>query len=195
MNYPLSLSFKLLAIANQIYVRDASGALVFYVKQKAFKLKEAITVFADEGQTQPYFTINADRIIDFSARYHFADMSGRPLGSIKRQGMRSLWKASYEIMEGENVALRINEENGWVKVLDAMLSEVPVVGMFTGYFFNPSYLVTRPDGTPVFRLKKEPAFFEGKFAIEHIGQLHNQDDEFRAVLGMMMMILLERSRG
>lgn len=36
---------------------------------KAFKLKEAITVFADEAQTRPLYHINAGRVIDFSATY------------------------------------------------------------------------------------------------------------------------------
>jgi uncharacterized protein YxjI len=194
MNYPLDLSFKLLALASQIYVRDAQGNLVFYVKQKMFKLKEAITVFADEAQTQPQFTINADRVLDFSARYHFAAANGAPVGSIKRQGMKSLWKARYDIMEGENVVMTIQEENGWIKVLDALVGEVPVVGMFTGYLFNPSYIVARADGTQVMRLTKQPAFFEGKFKLELIGQLHPQE-EVRTVLGVLMMLLLERSRG
>ena len=47
MNYPLDLSFKILAIAPQISVSDANGALVLYVKQKAFKLKEDVTIYAD----------------------------------------------------------------------------------------------------------------------------------------------------
>ena len=64
MNYPLKLSFKLLAIASQIYVRDANGNLLGYVKQKLFKLKENIDVFADEGQTQLLFNIKADRMLD-----------------------------------------------------------------------------------------------------------------------------------
>ncbi len=195
MNYPLNLSFKILALASQIYVRDAQGNLVFYAKQKMFKLKEAITIFADEGQTQPQFTINADRVIDWSARYHFAAMNGAPLGSVKRQGMKSIWKARYDIMEGENVVMTIQEENGWVKVFDALIGEIPVVGMFTGYLFNPTYLVARPDGTPVMRLSKEPAFFEGKFKLELLGQLQSQHEETRTVLGVLMMLLLERSRG
>ena len=44
MNYPLNLSFKLLALASQIYVRDANGNLIGYVKQKLLKLKEDINV-------------------------------------------------------------------------------------------------------------------------------------------------------
>jgi uncharacterized protein YxjI len=194
MNYPLDLSFKLLALASQIYVRDASGNLVLYAKQKMFKLKEAITIFADEGQTQPLYTINADRVLDFSARYHFAAVNGAPIGSIKRQGMKSIWRARYDLMDGENIVMTIHEENGWVKVLDALIGEVPVLGMFTGYLFNPTYLVARPDATPVMRITKQPAFFEGKFKLEQIGQLHPQE-ELRTVLGVLMMLLLERSRG
>ena len=43
------------------------GNLIGYVKQKMFKLKEDINIFADENQTQQRFNIKADRVIDFSA--------------------------------------------------------------------------------------------------------------------------------
>ena len=64
MEYPLELSFKIFALTPQISVTDASGRLVFYVKLKMFKLKDLVTIFADEAQTQPIYHINADRIID-----------------------------------------------------------------------------------------------------------------------------------
>ncbi len=67
MNFPIELSFKLLALASQIYIRDASGNMIGYVKQKMFKLKEDINIFTDENQTQQRFNIKADRVIDFSA--------------------------------------------------------------------------------------------------------------------------------
>lgn len=195
MNYPLKLSFKLLAIAQQISMVDAAGAQIAYVKQKAFKLKEDVQVFADKEQTRLLFTIKADRIIDFNARYRFADATGNPLGSIKRQGMKSLWKSHYEVMDqGEIVVLTIREEKPWVKVMDALLSEIPILGMFTGYLFHPSYLITRPDGTVILRLVKEPAFFEGKFRLEQVTQL-TPDEETRGLLGVLMMTLLERARG
>ncbi len=195
MNYPLDLSFKILAIAKQVFVHDASGKLVFYVKQKAFKLKEAITVFADEGQTQPLYHINADRVFDFSARYNFSDArNNATLGSIKRDGMRSIWKARYNVLAGEASEFSISEENAWVKVIDALVGEIPVVGIFSGYFFNPSYLVTRADGVPVMRLTKQPALLEGKFRMEKLAELR-PDEENRVVLGLLMMTLLERMRG
>lgn len=195
MNYPLKLSFKLLAIASQIYIRDANGQLIGYVKQKLLKLKEDINVFADEQQTQHLYNIKADRVIDFSARYNFTDAQGQKLGSIKRKGMRSIFRANYEVYDGhDSQVLQINEENGWIKVVDALIGELPIVGMFTGYFFNPSYIVSRLDNSPVARLKKQPAFLEGVFELEPLTQI-GADEEVRVVLSVLTMTLLERSRG
>jgi hypothetical protein len=194
LNYPLQLSFKILAIARQLSVTDSTGRLIFYVKQKAFKLKEAVTVFADEGQTQPLYMINADRVLDFSARYRFTDGRGAELGSVKRQGMKSIWRSRYDIMEGEQVVMTIQEANPWAKVLDSLFGEIPVIGMFSGYVFHPAYHVLRPDGAAIMRLVKEPAFFEGKFKIEKNGIL-NEREELLAVLSLLMMVLIERARG
>ena len=195
MNYPLQLSFKLLALASQIYVRDANGQLMGYVKQKLFKLKENIDVFADEGQTQLLFNIKADRVLDFSAGYNFTSAGGQTLGSVRRRGMRSIFKANYEVFDASgSQVMQIHEENGWIKVMDALLGELPLVGMFTGYFFNPSYIVARLDNTPVARLKKQPAFFEGAFGLELLGPVSG-DDETRVLLSVLTMTLLERGRG
>lgn len=195
MNYPLSLSFKLLALASQIYIRDANGNLIGYVKQKLLKLKEDINVFADENQSQLLFNIKADRVLDFSAKYNFTDAHGRHLGSIRRKGMRSIFKAHYEIFDStENQVFQINEENGWIKVVDALAGEIPVLGMFTGYFFNPAYILSRTNGAPVVRMQKQPAFFEGKFILEQKAQL-SPEEETRVLLSVLTMTLLERQRG
>jgi hypothetical protein len=66
--------------------------------------------------------------------------------------------------------------------------------LISGYFFNPSYIVTRPDGTQVVRLKKESSFFGRKFSVHKISDFQNGEEE-RLILGLMMMILLERRRG
>jgi uncharacterized protein YxjI len=195
MNYPVSLTFKLLALASQIYIHDSGGNLLGYVKQKLLKLKEDINVYADEQQTQLLFNIKADRVLDFSAKYNFTDNRGKHIGAIKRQGMRSIWKANYEVYDGnDNQALQIHEESAWVKVVDALIGEIPIVGMFSGYLFNPAYIVSRMDGTPVARVQKQPAFFEGKFVLDAKLQL-SDDEEMRVLLGVLTMTLLERSRG
>jgi len=195
MNYPIELTFKLLALASQIYIRDANGNLIGYVKQKLFKLKEDINVFADESQSKLLFNIKADRVIDFSARYNFTFGSGQFIGSIKRQGMRSIWKANYEISDANNQqVLQINEENPWTKVFDALVGEVPVVGMFTGYLFNPAYLLSQMNGSPIIRLQKQPAFFESKFLLTPQAQLSDSQESL-VLLSSLMLTLMERRRG
>jgi len=194
MNFPLDLSFKMVALNPQVKVSDASGRVVLYTKQKAFKLKEAVTVFADVEQTRPLYTINADRVLDFNARYTIADAAGRPLGAIARKGRKSLWRAQYEVTDGGGQPLTMQEENGWVKVGDALFGEIPLLGIFSGYLFNPSYLLTSAAGAPLMRLSKQPAFMEGKFRVEKLAEMSEQD-ETRAVLSFLMMVLLERRRG
>jgi uncharacterized protein YxjI len=195
MNYPIDLTFKLLALASQIYIRDANGQLVGYVKQKLLKLKEDINVFADEGQTQHLFNIKADRILDFSANYRFTSSSGQPIGSIRRRGMRSIFKANYEIFDAAgNQVMSIHEENAWIKVGNALIGELPIIGMFTGYFLNPAYIVSRMDGSPVARLAKQPAFFEGKFQLTPTAPVAAEDETI-VLLSVLTMTLLERMRG
>ena len=200
MHYPLALTFKFFAINPQVEVLDAGGGLVLYVRQKAFRLKEDITVYADREQTRPVFTLRADRVFDFSPTFRVADAQGALFGAIRREGLRSLWKTRYEIQDAEGRAiLRIHEDNPWVKVLDALVGEVPLVGAFSGYFLHPSYTVERASGEPqsgepVLRLTKQPSFTERRFRLDKVGDLAPVD-EARGLLGLLLMTLLERSRG
>src|SRR5690606_3705787 len=186
MKFPISFNFKVIALGNRIFARDADGRLIGYARQKLFKLKEDIRIFADESQTQLVHNIKADRIIDFSARYTFFDAAGRELGAIKRQGMRSIWKAEYELYDAAgSFVMKINEENAWRKVGDYFLSEIPIVGFFTGYFMNPSYIVTRPDGGLVARVDKQPAMFESKFELSTNAPL-GENEQTLVYLGSLM---------
>lgn len=196
MNFPLQVRFKRLAISSQIYLTDAAGNLVFYVKQKAFKLKEAITVFADEEQTRPLYRIAADRVLDFSARYHITREDGTPVATIGRKGMRSIWKAHYDLSIAGGPELVIREENAWVKVIDGIVGDIPIVGLFTGYMFHPAYRVTSPDeATLHLRVQKQPALFEGRYTIERPGSELTEEQQTAAVLGIQVLLLLERTRG
>ena len=194
MQFPIQIAFKLLAIAPQMYIRDHAGQNLGYVKQKLLAFKEKVTVFADDTQAQPIYTIGADRVIDFNAEYHFANPQGVRLGSAKRSGMRSLWKAHYVINVGDTAAFEVHEESALVRLIDGVIGEIPLVGALTGYFLNPVYLVTRMNGTPALRMVKQRSFLESLFTIEKQADLDNAEQE-AVMLGLMMIILLERSRG
>nr|WP_315870997.1 hypothetical protein [Trichocoleus desertorum] len=194
MQYPLTLTFKFWSLAPQLSVEDATGDTIFCIRQKLFKLKEVINVFADLQRTQLKYEIKADRIIDFSARYNFVDTNGRTMGAVKRRGMKSLWRAHYDIYDGETPVFTISEQNPWVKVMDSLFAEIPIVGLFTGYVFNPVYAVNRANGNPVMYLEKRPAFLSRIFTIKQVDQLSG-NEEAQVLLSLVMMLLLERNRG
>lgn len=80
------------------------------------------------------------------------------------------------------------------KVVESLLGEIPVVGLIAVYLLNPSYIVSDPNGTPLLRLTKKPAIFEGKFVLEKLNDF-SEDDELRSLLSLVMVVLLERKRG
>jgi uncharacterized protein YxjI len=194
MNYPVSLSFKLLALAPQIYVRDREGQLQMYVKQAMFRLKEAVSVYADDGQSQLLYTIKADRILDFNAEYQITDAAGSAIGSLKRHGRKSIFSANYEIFAGGTSVATIREESMWIRVLESLLSGLPLIGFLAIYLLNPTYLITRSDGTLILKLKKVPAFFEGRFEVSQEAPV-DPGEEGRTLAAVLMMTLLERARG
>lgn len=194
MQYPLELRFRLLTLGQRITATDSSGNVLMFIKQKMFKLKEKVEVYNDASQSNLLFQIAADRVIDWSANYHFTDASGNDWGAVRRKGMKSLWSAHYEVLHGDEVHMKIQEENPFKKLLESVLGEIPVLGFVFIMLLNPSYVVSRPDGTPLLRLVKRPAVFEGKFTLEKLNELP-EDDELRSLLALIMLVLLERGRG
>ncbi|WP_411827244.1 hypothetical protein [Luteolibacter sp. AS25] len=194
--YPLKISFKIIALASQATVTDANGRVLIYTKQKMFKFREHVEIFTDKSKSVLLAEIKANKVIDWSARYNFTESDGTEIGSVGRKGWRSIWKAHYECFNpGDNQSdFSIHEANPWSKVMDSLLGEIPVVGMFTGYFCHPSYIANRTAGGEAMRITKQAAMWEGKFAIEKLGELSPRE-ELNLILSFMMMILLERKRG
>ena len=90
--------------------------------------------------------------------------------------------------------MHINEEEPWKKLLEGLLGEIPIVGFLFIYLLNPSYLISMADGTPALRATKKPSIFERYFVIEKLADI-DEDDELRALLSLLMMVLLEKNRG
>lgn len=204
INYPLDIRFefhtlnpkakvKVSILVPQISVRDADGELLFYVKQKLFELKEKVTVFADQGQTRVLNRILADRIIDFSANYRIYDTTDTLIGTVRRKGLRSMWKATYEICEQNKSepSFTLMEKSFLVRAIDSFIGEFPFIG---GLIFNPTYLVQDKDGATVMKLIKRPSWLELKFRIEKLEAVSRKDEQL-LLLSLMMITLLERTRG
>lgn len=195
LHYPLFLKFKISTLSSDFNISDKNGNSLAYVRQKLFKLKEDVVVYNNESRTQENFRIRANQWIDFNASYAITDNTGKNLGKIARKGMRSIWKATYFVMDAfDNQKYKVQEENAWVKIIDGFFTEIPILGIFTGYFFNPTYIVHDNNGKEIYRLKKMPSFFCRKFQLDQINDI-SDEDETLVVLSLMMMVLLERAKG
>lgn len=196
LNYPLDFKFKITTLSSDFNITDRNGNYVAYVRQKMFKLKEDVIVFSNESRTKELFRIKANQWIDFNASYAITDQqTGKQFGNLSRKGMRSLWKSQYDIADsGGQTKYQINEDNGWIKVLDGILGEIPLIGMLSGYFLNPSYTVKDNSGREYFRLKKMPSLLGRKFQLDRLVDIADEDEAL-VILSFLMMVLLERERG
>ncbi len=195
LTFPLQFTFKITTLANDFVAQDANGSTIAFVRQKLMRLIDEVQVFNNESRSELNYTIRANKWLDFNTTYTFTSRAGYETGRLVRKGWVSLWKANYEIYDEKmKQDLLIREENPWAKVFDSMLGEIPILGFLSGYLFHPSYIITRPNGTEVVRLTKIPSFFGRRFTIYKLTDFEKGEEE-RVLLGLMMLILLERSRG
>ncbi|MEE9406684.1 MAG: hypothetical protein V3V28_01285 [Polaribacter sp.] len=195
IRFPVTFEFKISTLANDFTAKDSGGNTIAYVRQKMFKLKEDISVFNNDTKSSLNYKIKADKWLDFSTAYSFYDDKNKEFGKVVRKGWKSLWNAHYEIIDQhQKQQYIINEKNPWVKVLDSLLGEIPILSFFTGYLFNPTYLVKNTQGKTVVELTKLKSFFGKNFEISKVGELDSDDDD-RVMLALMMFVLLERRRG
>jgi uncharacterized protein YxjI len=196
LQYPLTLNFKIAALAPQISVTDAAGREILYVRQKLLKLRDRIKVFSDSSQSQELYEINADRVIDFSALFTFTDSQGRTAGSVQRQGMRSFWRATYDIQGPAGGPLyTIVEEQPWLKVIADLVEDVPFVGMFTTLLFSPTYGLQRAaTGRTDLRITKKKTMLSRTFTIDNLAGPLPAEEEVATLLGVLIMVLHERRR-
>ncbi len=85
------------------HIFDPSGRVVFYSKQKAFKLREDIRLYTGEDMIDEVLCIQARNIIDFSASYDVFDSSTHTkVGALRRKGIKSLLKDEWIILDAHD---------------------------------------------------------------------------------------------
>jgi len=193
LSYPVTATFSILSIGQTVRITDALGSLILYVKQKAFRLKADVVVFADESQTQAVYRIRGDRMMG-SVKYAVSNADGRPVGTLQRQWGSFLWSATYRVFDANDVELgTIRQQNPWVRVLHGLVEEIPIVGVVAQIFVNPTYVVEVPAGTTVMRLVKKASFTSRTFVIESVASLRPDTEEI-VLPAVITFALMERAR-
>ena len=108
--------FNFLGITCRIL--DGAGGLLFFIKMKAFKLKEDITIFRDAARTQPLINIKARQMMDISATYDVTDSTtGEVVGACRRKGLKSILKDEWEILDQDEALVGHAKEDSMLLAL------------------------------------------------------------------------------
>lgn len=107
----------------QFQIFDEENNLIGMSKQKAFKLKEDIRVFADEKMTDERMMIKARSILDFSSAYDVIKTATQELmGTYKRKGWSSMLRDSWLLMDPSgNEVGKIEEDSMMLAMLRRLI--------------------------------------------------------------------------
>jgi uncharacterized protein YxjI len=152
--------FKLFGEAFHVF-DPASGEVILYAEQRAFRLKEDFTVFADVSKAQPLLRITARQVLDISGTYDILDArTGEPVGACRRRGLRSMVRDSWEVFDASAQPLaQVDEDSLPLALVRRFLSDlVPQSFHVTDYggqelarfkqYFNPFVFKMELDFSP-----------------------------------------------
>ena len=143
------------------HVYNETGNLLFYSKQKAFKLREDFRIYSDESMTQELLTIKTPQIFDFGATYNVQDSTtGAPVGSIKRKAIKSIFKDEWTFQSNDG------QEVG-------TLSEKSMAGALLSRFIKlipQAYIIYSYDGRVVAEIQQHFNPFVLKYSMKLLTQ-------------------------
>jgi len=164
---------------------DTAGNLQFYIKQKAFKLKEEINVFGDEQQSDKRMVIKARSISDFSGGYDIIDAAtGETIGAGQRQGLKSMFKDEWDILDADGASCgKVVEQGGMFAVLRRMIK----LFQWIPQKYQVSYM-----GEPVGMIKQRFNPFQLAYDVQFD---EGTDFDPRLGVGMVVLLLAIEGRG
>lgn len=93
-----------------LYRVTAGGRPVAFVRQARLKVKEEITFYADEGQTEELFRLKARAVLELGGRYDVTETDGTRVGTIEKVFGKSLLRSTWRILDADEQELAVARE-------------------------------------------------------------------------------------
>ncbi len=93
----------------------ADGSLALIVEQPWFRLRGELILYGDEEMTQPVLVLKNRRLAAINMEHDLFDAgSGVRLAVLRDQGLRSLFRDTWDILDGdERLAGQMTEDGAW----------------------------------------------------------------------------------
>jgi uncharacterized protein YxjI len=100
-------------LGSAVDITTPDGQPVLFCQQKAFRLREDIRVYTDQGKTQELLHLQARHILDFSGAFDITWVpTGEWLGTVRRQGLKSIVRDHWDVLDRDgNVTATIEEDS------------------------------------------------------------------------------------
>lgn len=176
---------KVLAVAQQYSILTQDEQLIGYVKQRLLKLKEDIRIFTDETMTQEVLHIKQQQVLDFSGTFAVTDpTSGQLIGYLKRKGLKSALKDTWEILDpkGQPMA-QILESGGGLTLLRRLIPPLRLI---------PKTYTVEMSGQVITEYKQRFKIIGDIWELDFSMDPNHVLDRRLGICGAMMMAMVER---
>lgn len=100
-------------LGRKFHVYDADGAVIAFVNHPVLRLRDEFVIYGDEAQTRPLALIKARQIVSFQLTHDVhCPTTGAFLGALRKRGIKSLVRDTWEILGEGDQPVGIVEEEG-----------------------------------------------------------------------------------
>lgn len=94
-------------------VWTADGQLIMYIQHPLLRLREEFVIYEDEAQTRPLLRVKSKQIIAINFAFEITDASsGRVFGTVRKQGLRSIVRDRFILLDPSDNEIGYAEEQG-----------------------------------------------------------------------------------
>lgn len=167
------------------HVFDENGQVIAYCQQKAFKLREDIRLYTSESKTETLLTMKARSVIDFGVTFDITLPSGESIGSLRRKGLKSMFRDSWLLYSPAGVELAtMREDSGTMAVLRRLHEAFALLS-------PQKFQITKSDGTLVATLRTHFNLFVYRLGVS----VHTEDEEVDELMVLAAACLIAAIEG
>lgn len=159
-------------------VWTADGQLIMFIKHPLLKLREEFVVYEDEAQRRLLLRVKSKQVIAINFSYEITDAtSGVVLGSVRKQGLKSILRDRFIVLDADEHEIGHAEEQG-ASVLRRLF---PWMTSHHAIFANDQ---------PVASIHQIFRWFTKEFRVE----IHQSSMDPRFVLAIALLALMAEAR-
>lgn len=174
--------FKIFGGEMKIYDENRSN-LLFYVKQKAFRIKEDISIYGDESKNTELLRIRTKSIFDIAGTYDVSDsVKNEQVGALRRKAWASFARDTWLILDKSGKEIATLKEDSMLKAL--------LRRFLLGSLFPQTFSITM-DGKEVGELRQTFNPFVPQYTVDFSMDTENKLDRRLGIAAVVILQVVE----